>query len=622
MRIFAPNASGRRPVRKGRTPETTQTPKNKDMNFVKTFLAGVLAFVAGSLLVMFLWIFILLGIAGSMGGSTVIEKGSILMIDFSEEITDAPSTDPLGGIDLMTLETTPRLSLMEALRAIDAARDDDRIDGIYLRTNGGYGVDGTALLEELREAVVSFRESGKFVVAYNETYSQGGYYLASAADKIYMQPEGGMDWSGLSFDLMFYKGLLDKLDLKAEVFRPTACKYKSAVEPYILDRMSDANRLQMQELVDSMWGTIASTVAQARGIDPAKLEELTDRLAVTLPEEALEHGFVDGLLYEDQMKEVFAELGAQADEEGEYTFVTLGEYAAQVGADLKNLSAPQVAVVYADGEIVDGEGSGDKIYGNTLARTLADVRTDEQIEAVVLRVNSPGGSALASDVIWREMELLRAEKPVIVSMGSYAASGGYYISCPADAIVSDRLTLTGSIGVFGMFIDPTAALKNKLGITLDSVKSNASAGMGRSSSLTPAERATIMRSVDKVYDTFTQHVAAGRNLDIDRVLDIAGGRVWSGEDALGIGLVDTCGGLKTAIALAVDKAGLGDDYRVVEMIDEPTGLAAVIASLNANVRAAFGSSAEGTMMQDYARIREAIDRRGTVMYCPYKLEVK
>ena len=316
------------------------------MNFIKTFLAAILAFVVGSFLVFFLWIFILLGIAGSMEKTVAVHAESILKIDFSDVLTDAPSSDPFAGIDFATLRSTRQLPLMKALRSLEAAKDDSRIKGIYLRMNGNGGVMGAALLEELREAVVDFKQSGKFVVAYDETYSQGKYYLASAADKIYMQPEGAMDWSGLAFNLMFYKGLLDKLEIKAEVFRPTACKYKSAVEPYILPKMSDANREQMQALVNSMWNTIAGSVAEARGIDLKELNRITDKLEVSLPEDALEHGFVDSLIYEDQMKDIFAELGVASDSDGEYNFITLGEYASQVGADLKNISADQVAVVY------------------------------------------------------------------------------------------------------------------------------------------------------------------------------------------------------------------------------------------------------------------------------------
>ena len=455
-------------------------------------------------------------------------------------------------------------------------------------------------------------------MAYNEVYSQGQYYLASAADKIYLQPQGGLEWIGLSTNLMFYKGLFDKLDLKAEIFRPTVCKYKSAVEPYFLDRMSPANREQMQELVDSMWKTIASTVAEARGIDLAELNRIADDLQVSLPEEALEHGFVDGLVYEDEMEDIFSELGVDADE---YEFVSLGDYAAQVPADLKNIASDQVAIVYAEGSIVDGEGTGKDIYGNTLAATLADVRADDEIKAVVLRVNSPGGSALASDLVWREMELLKAEKPVVVSMGPYAASGGYYISCPADVIVADKLTLTGSIGVFGMILDTREALKNKLGITVDGVQTNASSDFLGKGPLSPVQRAMVMRGVDRVYETFTKNVSEGRNLPIEKVLDIAGGRVWTGEDALGIGLVDACGGLKTAIALAVDKAGLGERFRVTEILEEPEGFAAVLASLNARIRMSFADS-ELMLMKEYGRIREALSQQGILMYTPCKVDLR
>ena len=592
------------------------------MNFFKTFLASLLAVVVGAFLFFFFGFLLLVGIAGTFSMKTAVEVPSeaILRIDLSEVITDAPSDDPLAGLDLMTLQRTPQLSLFGALRAIEAAQDDDRIRGIYLRLNGGGGVAGTAVLEELREALAAFKSSGKFIVSYNESYSQGQYYLASVADRIYIQPEGGMDWSGLSASVMFYKGLFDKLDLKAEVFRPTACRYKSAVEPYILDRMSDANREQMQELVNSLWGTISGEVARARGIDSVKMQRLTDALAVSLPEDALREGFIDGVVYEDQMRDVFAELGVETGDRDDDTFISLGDYAAMVGPDVSNLGADRVAILYADGQIVDGHGSGDAVYGNSLAAQLRDLRVDDAVKAVVVRVNSPGGSALASDVIWREMELLRAEKPVVVSMGSYAASGGYYISCPADVIVADRTTLTGSIGVFGMFLNPIDALKNKLGITLDGVRSNTSAGMGSYTALTPAERASIMRGVDKVYTTFTGHVAEGRNLPVERVLEIAGGRVWSGEDALGIGLVDALGGLKTAIALAVDKAGL-TDYRVVEVRETPSGLAAMLTAMNVSVRKLFTRSELETVMGEYEKVREATRLQGTLMYSPWKVEL-
>lgn len=595
------------------------------MNFLKTFLAGVLAFVVGCFLVCYIGMMLLVsmaGLAGSFEKAVSVPDGSILEINLDETITDSPATNPLAEFDFATMTSRHSLPVLKAMGAIEAAAADSRIRGIYLRLNGAGGIAGSALMEELRGAIADFRQSGKFVVSYNEVYNQGAYYLASVADSVYLHPEGGMDWSGLAFNLTFYKGLLDKLDLHAEVFRPTVCKYKSAVEPYILDRMSDANRLQMQELVNSIWGTLVRAVSDARGISPEELNRMADNLEVVLPEDALENGLVDGLLYEDQMNDVFASYGLEPDAEGHYSFVTLGDYAAQTGfGAASSLSQPAVAVVYADGSIVDGEGYElDKIYGNTLARTLAGVRADESVKAVVLRVNSPGGSALASDIIWRELELLRAEKPVIVSMGSYAASGGYYISCPADAIVSDRLTLTGSIGVFGMYLYTPDALKNKLGITLDGVKSNRSAGMGSISPLTPAERASIMRGVDKVYATFTGNVAQGRNLPLERVLEIAGGRVWSGEDALDIGLVDGIGGLREAIALAADKAELGGDFRVKEVVEQPEGLWALLSELGVSVRQQMLRSELGGMMKEYRQVQELTSQQGVLMYCPWQPE--
>lgn len=585
---------------------------NRIMNFLKVFLGCLLAVVAGSILTFLFWIFVLVGIAGSMETPTIVKPGSVLRIDLAETLVDSPSNDPFASFDFAAMQPMPRLPLYKALRAVEAAAADDRIAGICLRPNGGGGFEGTALVEELRAAIADFKRSGKFVVAYNEYYTQGDYYLASVADSVYMQPEGSIEWSGLSMSVMFYKGLFDKLDLKAEVFRPASCKYKSAVEPYVLSAMSEANRRQMQALAESVWGTIVEAVSAARGIAPERLNLLADELAVSLPDDALRHGFIDGILYEDELAGVLERLGADPAQS-----VSLGEYAAGLGPDASNVLAPQVAVVYADGAVVDGEGvTGGYIYGNTLAETLASVRDDDRVRSVVLRVNSPGGSALASDVVWRAMELLRAEKPVVVSMGSYAASGGYYIACPADAILADRMTLTGSIGVYGMYLNTADALKNKLGITLDAVKTNASAGMGTTGALTPAQRASILRGVDRVYATFTEHVAEGRNLPLEHVLDIAQGRVWTGADATGIGLVDANGGLREAIAVAADKADLGADFRVVEVLEQPEGFAALLASLMGQVRASVESSELGVMMKQYRKVQELVKQQGVVMYEP------
>lgn len=590
------------------------------MKFFRTFLAALLAVVVGSFMMGFLWILALVGIAGTMESTTAVQPESVLVINLDEYISDSPVTNPFNNIDFNTMSTVRHMSLYSALRAIDAAAGDSRIKGIYLRLNGQGSADITTL-EELRETIAQFKESGKFVVAYNETYGQFDYYLASVADRVYLQPEGMILWNGITFNVAFYKGLLDKLDIEPEVFRPTACKYKSAVEPYILTKMSDANRRQMTELAESIWGSVTAAVSESRSIPVAKLNELADNLSAMFPEEALANGLVDGLVYEDQMNDVFAEYGVEAGRDGEYNMVTLGEYAMQVGADMSNVSADRVAIVYAEGQIVDGNGEYDAIYGNTMAERIKSVRLDDKVKAVVLRVNSPGGSALASDVIWRELELLKAEKPVIVSMGGYAASGGYYISAPADVIIADKMTLTGSIGVFGMYMNVGKALKDKLGITFDGVKTNTLSDFGNATRpMTAVERATIMRSVDNVYETFTGLVAKGRNLPVEKVLDIAGGRVWSGSEAVELGLADGNGGLKTAIAVAADKAALGENYRIVEVTEMPTGLMSFFTAFNAQVRErALRSELGSALYGHYDRIREAMRVNGVVAYCPYDI---
>lgn len=591
------------------------------MKFMKTFLAALLAVVVGGVVSSLLWVFIFIGLAGSMESTTVVKPNSVLVLDFAEDIKDAPVANPLGSIDFNTMSVRKQLSLLQVLRTIKAAETDERIKGIYLRPSGQGSVD-MAGIEELREALVEFKKSGKFIVSFNEGYNQGLYFLASVSDKIYLQPEGSMSWQGLSSMLMFYTGMFEKLGIEVDVFRPTACKYKSAVEPYFLKKMSPDNRRQLSELGDSVWDVILEAVSEARGIDKKTLNQLADKLAVTLPEEALKHNFVDGLLYEDQMNGVFAELGVELNDDGECEMVTLSEYSSQV-VDLQNISADKVAVVYAEGEILDGTGEQEAIYGESMAETIKSVRLDDKVKAVVLRVNSPGGSALASDVIWREIELLKAEKPVVVSMGSMAASGGYYISAPSDVIVSNKFTMTGSIGVFGMIMNPNKLLTNKLGVTFDSVSTNTHSTLGTlGHNMDAAERAVIMKSVDKVYTRFTSLVSEGRNLPIEKVLDIAGGRVWTGVQAQQIGLVDSLGGLNSAISLAAEKADL-ESYRVHEVLSSEDPFSAILSSFGVKIKASILRSELGseTYIQ-YNKVKSVVSQSGVMARMPYEIEFR
>lgn len=597
----------------------SQRPKKRGLTFGKAFLAALLATVAGSIGLFVLSLILFSGIGAMFGQKEVIvPEKAILHINLAENIVDAPTANPMSSFDIMSMNQVSELTLFDALRAIEAAGRDERIEGIYLNYKSGSAVDLTTM-EELREAIKGFKAQGKWVIAYNDAYTQGGYFLASVADKIYIQPEGSFDWSGLNMSTIFFKGLIDKLGVNVDILRPTVCKYKSAVEPFFLDKMSDANRLQTQELVDQMWSIVVEGVAEARGISKEELYALADELAVVLPKQALEHKFVDGMMYADQIIELFkSEYNIDEPE-----FVTLGEYASCLTPDAKRLSAPKVAIVYANGDIVDGEGT-DKIYGHTLSKTIREVAEDDDIKSVVLRVNSPGGSALASDIIWREVEQLKAKKPVIVSMGSYAASGGYYISAPADAIVANRTTLTGSIGVFGMIPSFGDALKKNLGVTIDGVKSSKNAGIANGfHALTPTQYTAMMQGVDRVYDRFTSIVAQGRNLTQERVFEIAEGRVWSGVQAQKIGLADTCGGLNAALAIAIDKAELGDNYQIVEVLEQPEGIMAILGSLNVKVLEQFAARSElGKLYNEYKQVEEMIGKEGIYARCPYIYSIK
>lgn len=591
------------------------------MKFMKTFLAALLAVVVGGVVSSLLWVFIFIGLAGSMESTTAVKPNSVLVVDLAEDITDAPSANPLGAIDFQSFTVRKTLSLAQVLRSVEAAKKDDRIKGIYLRLNGEGSMD-VAAVEELRAALEDFKQSGKFVISYNENYSQVLYYLASVSDKIYLQPEGGMSWQGLSSTLMFYTGLFEKLDIKVDIFRPTACKYKSAVEPYFLKKMSPENRRQMASLADSSWEVIVDAVSAARGIDKKVLNNLADKLAVSMPEEALAHNFVDALIYEDQMNGVFAELGVELNDDGECELVSLGEYSKQV-VDLQNISADKIAVVYAEGQILDGSGEQEAIYGETMAATIKSVRLDDKIKAVVLRVNSPGGSALASDVMWREIELLKAEKPVIISMGSMAASGGYYISAPGDVIVSNKMTLTGSIGVFGMIMNPNELLTKKVGVTFDSVSTNEHSTLGSfGHNMDAAERAVIMKGVDKVYTRFTSLVAEGRNLPIEKVLDIAAGRVWTGVQAQEIGLVDALGGLNNAIAIAAEKADL-ENYRVEEITGVEDPFTALMSQFGAKIKASIlRSEMDSETYALYNKVKNITSKNGVMAMMPYEIEFR
>ena len=599
----------------------------KEMTFSKVFGATLLALVVSSVISSFFSLIFFFGLAGLMAPTSTSEITSqtIVKIDFAENISEAPTKNPMAGFDFNTMQMAKSTHLLKVLQSIEAAKSDDRVKGLYLNFTGAGSIT-TGAMEELRAALIDFKQSGKFVVAYNEGYSQGSYYLASVADKIYLHPEGGFSWIGLAQTSLFFKGALDKLGLNAEAIRPTVCKYKSAVEPYIRKEMSPENRAQMQLVTDDMWAVLVGSIAESRKLDAKKLMLLADKLEVTQPEDALKHGLVDALIYEDEMDAKFAEYGVEKDSDGEYNIVSLGEYMT-LAPILPKFGTPAVGIIYAEGQILDGTGEDDNIYSANLVEVLKKARNDKEIKAVVLRVNSPGGSALASDVIWREVELLRKEKPVIVSMGSYAASGGYYISAGADAIIADKLTLTGSIGVFGLLLEGENMLNNRLGITTDVVKTGQSADFGANimgvgvRKISDLERKTLLRSVDKVYETFTTKVANGRNLPMEKVLDLAQGRVWSGTRAVELGLADANGGLREAIAVAVDKAGIADDFCITEVLEEVSPMAQMMQALNVKVKTYLYDAETLEAAEYYNSLKREVAREGVQAFCPYAVGI-
>ena len=491
--------------------------------------------------------------------ATTVKPNSVLYMKLDYEIADRTSENEFAGIDFNTLESKDVTGLNQILSNIENAKTDANIKGIYLELSSI--PTSTATLQEIRNKLIEFKESGKFVVTYGENYSQSAYYLATAADKIYLNPEGMVDLHGMASQVMFYKHLLEKLDVEMQIVRGPNNRFKSAVEPYFLDKMSEANREQMDKLLGSVWGEILASISQSRNISVEQLNQIADQMETfSDAQKAMEYNLVDGLMYKDEM---LAELKNLTGSD-KINAVPNAKYADSY--TINNNSGNEIAIIYAEGQIFDGKGQEGNIYSENLSKTIRKAREDENVKAIVMRVNSPGGSAVASAVIGREVELASNEKPVIVSMGNYAASGGYWISANGDYIFADPTTLTGSIGVFGTFPNLKGLLNDKLGLTFDVVKTNENADFGNfTEPLTEFQYAKLQQMVVKTYDDFTGMVARNRGLRQSYVDSIGQGRVWSGVDAIELGLVDQLGDMEDAIAFAAERAGIANDYKIVEM---------------------------------------------------------
>ena len=564
---------------------------------MKEFVKMTLAVIAGLFIfgfVAFFLSFAMIGAVAALGESQpVMPREAVLKIDMStftlsEQSIEANPMDVLmaGGTAVESL------GIYNAINAINAAAADPAVKFIYMKPDGLSG--GTAQIEEFRKALVNFRKSGKAIVSYIENPGNGSYYLASVSDKIFMTPhDGAMNtFTGLSSQMIFLKDLLDRLGVNVQLIRHG--KYKSAGEMFVRNSSSKENLEQNTEMVESLWGTWASEIAQSRGINADDLNALLNNLELNFPTDWVEHGLVDELLDYNQLEDKLCDLFV-ADKYEDVKGISLNDY-----ATLKNTvnfkAKKKVAVIYATGDIVDGDAK-ENVAGNRFAKIISDVRKDSSVYAVVLRVNSPGGSVLASEKIKAELDLLREYKPIIASYGDYAASGGYWISANCDKIYSNASTLTGSIGVFSMIPDLGGVVKNKLHVNITPVNSNEHSDMYNGfRALDKKELDYMQASVENIYDKFTKLVSEGRGMPVARVDEIAQGRVWSGADALGIGLVDEIGTIEDAInyaALSIEGVTGVQDVQVVGYPKPQTPMEALLESLTGETNAFAGTAFEG-----------------------------
>ncbi len=513
-------------------------------------------------------------IAGAIGGAfsgmdegkvTIVKENSVLHLKLNGAIKERGVENPFEELHLGPFMPDAALGINDITEAIKKAKSDDKIKGIYLEVENLAA--GFATIEEVRNALIDFKTSKKFIYSYAEMFNQREYYLASVATKLYLNPQGGMELKGLSSQMMFFKSALDKMNIEMQIFRHG--KFKSAIEPFMLDKMSEANRLQVETYMGSIWNTMLEGVSKQRDVSVDELNKLANNLTINSPQAAVDAKLIDGLFYEDEVMDLLRK-DLKIEQKDKIAFVNIGKYNHHPKKWNKKESKykgkePKIALIYAVGQIESGEGDEETIGSKSIAKAIKDARLDTTIKAIVLRVNSPGGSALASDVIWREVTLAKKVKPFIVSMGDVAASGGYYISCAADRIFAQPNTITGSIGVFGVLPNMQKLFSEKLGINIDTVNTNKHSDVGSAfRPVTEQEREYVQKGVEEVYTTFIGRCAEGRHTTPNMIDSIGQGRVWSGADAIKINLVDELGGIEKAIAYAAKKANISD-YKLVEL---------------------------------------------------------
>ncbi len=587
---------------------------------MKSFFKYVLATITGIVISFVVLFIVLMGIIGAIISSAssdqeiVVKSNSVLYLSFDYGITERSEANPLGSLNLPGY-STKNIGLDDILARIKYAATDGNIKGIYLDASH-IGV-GFASLKEVRDELLAFKKTGKFVVAYNAGYDQKAYYVASIADKVYVNPQGTIDFKGLASSTMFYKDLLDKVGVEMQIVKVGT--FKSAVEPFFLNKMSDPNRLQVTSYLGSIYSTFINEIAASRNIAADSLRAIANDYRVRDADDAVKYKLADAKLYKDELLSDLRKR-LKISEKDEISFVSLLDYNKKIKDDA---SGSEIAVLYAAGEIVDGEGTGPgEIGGDKFSRELRKLREDDAVKAVVLRVNSPGGSALASDIIWREVILTKKVKPVIVSMGDLAASGGYYISAAADSIFAEPTTITGSIGVFGVIPNFQNLMNNKIGVHYDGVKTGKFADLMTSFDrpLTAEERDIIQREVDKVYGTFTKVVADGRKLSIADVDSIGQGRVWTGAQGVNNKLVDRLGNLDAAIQAAAKKANL-TKYKVSQYPEKEDPFTSILNNSKEKVQVWVAKEQMGEYYRYFDVMKKATAQTGVQARLPYSVEI-
>lgn len=587
------------------------------LNYLKKLVGSVLTMVISFFIISFIVLAIIVS-TSSDTKETTIKNNTVLKIDLNGPIIDRGNDE----IDIENIinQSEGSIGLNKILSSIEKAKVDDRIKGIYLNIENVSA--SIATLEEIRNKLKEFKDStDKFIVSYGEIYAQSAYYISSVADEIYLHPQGVLELKGLAFQGMFYKNTLEKLEVEAQIIRHG--KFKSAVEPFMLDKMSNSNRVQVSKFLNSLWRDLTKGISNDRDLSQKEINSMAQNLLIQEASQALQYKLVDKLAFKDELIDILkTKLDLTKDQK--INFVSLNKYKdVPVKSEDIKYSKNKIAVIYALGEINGGEGSSESIGSEGLSKTIREAREDKNVKAIVLRVNSPGGSALASETILREMALAKEAKPVIVSMGDVAASGGYYIACQADTIVANPTTITGSIGVFGVLMNAKEMLNNKLGITIDTVKTNKHADIGTIlRPLTSVERQVIQTSVEKVYDTFISRVAVGRSLTKEYVDSIGQGRVWTGRDALELGLIDVLGGLETAIEISSNMANL-QDYRIVNLPKQKDPIEAFVEDLmGGEVSNSFIKKELGQFYDTYMELKNINKMDKIQMRMPQTFEIR